>query len=364
MLVSKYYSIKRRLLFLQKSASLRLRRFFSTKEVKTVKLVAIARNESAYLLEWIFHHLYVGFSEIDIYYNRCSDNTADLAPLLKKLPVNLINADDIFDSASSTPQVDIYREAFNKSSCRDFHALMFLDIDEFWVPINFSNKISDICSQIGNFDTISFQWKNKLEREILYGPAIDKINEAESAKQLKTLYRSYLRPERMNPHNVLDDGLNQRYENGKKLETINEQRSQCVIDGEVKNAFILHRKERSEFEYIATLLRGRPVNTIATERTLTLKSNRHGFKSIYDSETLIFDGSSFENYRQYMDARLNEPSFKTFVKNAKLQVDVRYKLVLEEIYRAPSSDTALLKQLLTNVSLPEVRQAFERRPGD
>ena len=65
-----------------------------------------------------------------------------------------------------------------------------------------------------------------------------------------------------------------------------------------------------------------------------------------------------------MDARLNEPSFKTFVKNAKLQVDVRYKLVLEEIYRAPSSDKALLKQLLTNVSLPEVRQAFERRPGD
>ena len=42
-----------------------------------IKLVAIAKNEAAYLAEWIFHHLYLGVDEIEIHFNRCSDNTLD-----------------------------------------------------------------------------------------------------------------------------------------------------------------------------------------------------------------------------------------------------------------------------------------------
>lgn len=43
-----------------------------------VKLVAIAKDEAAYLPDWIFHHLYFGFDSIDIYVNNTTDNTYDL----------------------------------------------------------------------------------------------------------------------------------------------------------------------------------------------------------------------------------------------------------------------------------------------
>ena len=50
-----------------------------------VKLVAIAKDEGAYLVDWIFHHLYFGFYAIDIYVNRTSDNTFEIADKLKSL---------------------------------------------------------------------------------------------------------------------------------------------------------------------------------------------------------------------------------------------------------------------------------------
>lgn len=47
-----------------------------------IKLVAIAKDEAAYLPEWIFHHLYFGFDQIDIYVNNTSDNTFALGEQL------------------------------------------------------------------------------------------------------------------------------------------------------------------------------------------------------------------------------------------------------------------------------------------
>lgn len=43
-----------------------------------VKLVAVAKDESAYLAEWCAHHLYFGFDEITVYLNRTTDNSCDV----------------------------------------------------------------------------------------------------------------------------------------------------------------------------------------------------------------------------------------------------------------------------------------------
>jgi len=360
LLVSSYYKVKRQLLQFSRLIEFEVNRTLAPKKLKTVKLIAVAKNESAYLLEWIFHHLYMGFTEIDIYYNGCSDNTLDLIPLLNEFPVNLINADATFNSPTISPQVDIYRRCFRLRENRKFDALMFLDIDEFWVPTNFEDKIIDVCNRIGKFETISFQWKNKLERDTPYAPALEKSINVEAAKQIKTLYRSYLKPIRMNPHNVIDNGLNQKYEDGQILRTINEQHSQCNICDSAKNAFILHRKDRSEFEYIAMLLRGRPINTNTDQGELTLKGNRHGFKLSYESKALTFDSGGFAQYRDYMDTILNSSAFNSFRKDAKLQVDMRYSLVLEIISKASEKDTVLLDKLLTNVTLPDVNHVYSK----
>ncbi|MDO6569271.1 glycosyltransferase family 2 protein [Alteromonas sp. 1_MG-2023] len=360
LLVSSYYKVRKQLLHFSRLIEFKVNRTLAPKKVKSVKLVAVAKNESAYLLEWIFHHLYMGFSEIDIYYNGCSDNTLDLIPLLKDFPVNFINADDTFDASTTTPQVDIYRQCFRLRENRKFDALMFLDIDEFWVPNNFEDKISDVCNRVGEFESVSFQWKNKLERNNPFAPALEKTINVEAAKQIKTLYRAYLKPTRMNPHNVLDNELNQKYEDGKTLETVNDQHSQCQLSDSSTNAFILHRKDRSEFEYIAMLLRGRPINTRASQEEFALKGNRHGFKLSYDSKTLTFNSAAFLHYRNYMETILNSSAFNSFQKDAKLQVDMRYSLVLEVISKASERDTVLLDKLLTNITLPDVNHVYPK----
>ena len=44
----------------------------------SVRLIAISKDEAAYLPEWIFHHLKVGFDEIQIYVNNTKNNSLDI----------------------------------------------------------------------------------------------------------------------------------------------------------------------------------------------------------------------------------------------------------------------------------------------
>ena len=41
--------------------------------------VCIAKDEAAYLHEWIFHHLHFGFDRIYVYLNRITDDSISIA---------------------------------------------------------------------------------------------------------------------------------------------------------------------------------------------------------------------------------------------------------------------------------------------
>src|SRR5690625_7519256 len=43
-----------------------------------IKLCAIAKDESAYLFNWVFHHLYFGFDEVEVWLNNITDNSEEL----------------------------------------------------------------------------------------------------------------------------------------------------------------------------------------------------------------------------------------------------------------------------------------------
>ena len=49
-----------------------------------IKLVAIAKNEAAYLPQWI-HHFLVGFNEIEIYINDTTDNSVAICEKIKRI---------------------------------------------------------------------------------------------------------------------------------------------------------------------------------------------------------------------------------------------------------------------------------------
>ena len=121
-----------------------------------VKLVAVAKDEAAYLPEWIFHHLHFGFDHIEVNVNFSSDNTnAVLEKISGKNPVSYQNCEyvlepdyDYNDSLinprylSRNPlQSRIYAKAYSESPSFDYVA--FFDVDEYWCPEDFSTNIKD-----------------------------------------------------------------------------------------------------------------------------------------------------------------------------------------------------------------------------
>lgn len=341
----------------KKAQRLLINRNITSRNVERIKLVAVAKNESMYLPEWIFHHLYFGFSEIEIYYNGCSDNTEELANLLEDLPVKFINSDEVFASGIPAPQVHIYKSSFTNIESVD--AVMFLDIDEFWVPIDLKRTIAQVCSLIGKFDTLSFKWFNKLEKDNLLTPALQQTISVESARQIKTLYKKYTRPQQMNPHNTLDNGLLQKFENAEYLKCINDQNSQVDCIEMPKNAYILHRKNRSQYEYVAMLLRGRPLGKLKEEH-LRLKSNRAGFYFVSNPHTFSFQTVAFEDYRSYMEKHLKDERFRDYFKKAREYLDFRYSEVIKIVSDNYSTNKRDLSKLLTGITLPDITEILER----
>ena len=322
------------------------------KQVEKVKLAAIAKNEAAYLCEWIFHHLYFGFDRIEIHYNGCTDNTQELAPLMREYPVSFVCADSIFGQSSGSPQIAVYQKVLRKSRQEGYDAVLFLDIDEFWTPVDLTSSIKEIIDGISFFDTLSFQWKNKQEQQEMFAPAMQQQISVQHAPQIKTLYKTYLKPKEMNAHCMLDNGLVHRFENGQVTQFINEQKSRVSISHYPSNAFILHRKERSEREYIASLIRGRPIKT--NNENVILKDNRRGFPSDIKASTYCFPSPSFKNYREFL---LSKQSIEmdAFQKLAQDNVSKAYQSVFKLIEIPTLEQKRLFKKLLHGVNDENVR---------
>ena len=92
-----------------------------------VKLAAIARDEAAYLPEWIFHHLEFGFDEIEIYINNTTDNSlAVLANIKRNHPVVVTDANALFKQSTKNFQGQAYQALTKKAIADGFTHLMFL----------------------------------------------------------------------------------------------------------------------------------------------------------------------------------------------------------------------------------------------
>ncbi|GMA79670.1 hypothetical protein GCM10025880_60870 [Methylorubrum aminovorans] len=59
------------------------------KKPDAVTLVAIARNEGTYLVEWLAHHLAIGFDRIVVYDNESQDDTRALFKALSPRDLRL-----------------------------------------------------------------------------------------------------------------------------------------------------------------------------------------------------------------------------------------------------------------------------------
>lgn len=119
-----------------------------------VTLVACAKNEGPYLLEWIAYHRRLGFKEIVVYDNGSTDGSARLLAGLAALGVITFRRQP--DRPRRGPQFYAYTDAVR---CCRTEWVMFLDLDEYLVL----ERVSTLPELLRRFDDevsqVGFNWR-------------------------------------------------------------------------------------------------------------------------------------------------------------------------------------------------------------
>tara|TARA_Y100000588_G_scaffold394892_1_gene518117 strand:- start:2478 stop:3671 length:1194 start_codon:yes stop_codon:yes gene_type:complete len=324
-----------------------------------VKLVAIAKDEAAYLPDWIFHHLHFGFDSIDVYVNNTTDNTWELAKLLEhEHRVSFIDADCFFQTDVRRPQEEAYQDAYLRYVDSEFTHLMFLDIDEFWTPKNFEDSIHDCLRHI-NSDVISFEWVLRQSESISFSEPFETKVDANKSLHVKSIFSLESYVENINVHNVyapsstfkLADGSVFTFQGRNNAEIPKSKGS-----AELKDYFILHRMFRSQMEYVSLLGRGRPSNEHSLKSRF--KNNRAGYCVFNNNVTFIPNKSALSNYMCLRQAFYNDHVPQHYIDDAQQFVKNRFHQVNRMIKKSPSYEVQALDKVLKNVTLEETVSAL------
>jgi hypothetical protein len=106
-------------------------------------VVAIMKNEGAYLKEWIEYHRMAGVEKFYLYDNESTDNTKEiLEPYIREGIVDYV----YFPGTGMGNQVRSYADAVRRVR-NSVKWLAVIDIDEFIVPVE-KNKIIDVINDL------------------------------------------------------------------------------------------------------------------------------------------------------------------------------------------------------------------------
>jgi hypothetical protein len=265
---------------------------------------AVIKDESAYIHEWVFHHLYFGFDHIYIAVNRTTDSTIEILekiqtkyPQVKYFITDWIDMDS--DHSGQNPSMQRLSYSYLTHRCRinneNITHILPIDADEFWFPIDFKTKVNDFINTAPNFDLMSFHWACQDDDDMSF--SLPFANQMVLYNQhVKSLISHTLIPHiekftlhvpNVNLENITHlDGIFEVFKSGK-----NRQISNADFNRQQK-AYILHRMIRSDTEYLALLQRRRPSST------LRIKDNRRGINKHNSTEKLDLGESQLYEYHK------------------------------------------------------------------
>lgn len=343
--------------------------FFTTKRLSSevsspkdvrVKLVAIAKDEAAYLTQWIHHHIYFGFDDIEIYINRTTDNSSDvLDDICASYPNVSWDSADWVDMCPEDAKKQIQFVVYNKvwhevRKEQAFTHIIFLDIDEYWLPLDFQTTIKEFLQSRNTDDVISFEWMND-EGNLPKLSQLPSIVSGNLSPLVKTVYPINVPVKELRHHVPLFSGsVNHVLADGQAFKP-RPTLIQAVAPElqSLKDAFIYHRAHRSAEEYVSLLLRGRPGDLFP------YKSNRYGLpqKDKMFRDVKLPDSLYSRYIKSYKDfeSRVNYVEHK---QEAEGFVEQRLKLSLENLEKHVKANYPLMMQIFRGVKLPEVTNVF------
>ncbi|WP_196137743.1 glycosyltransferase family 2 protein [Aliikangiella sp. G2MR2-5] len=320
-----------------------------------VKIVAIAKDEGAYIAEWVFHHLFIGVDAIDVYINRTTDNSFEVMDRInKEYPqVNCYSADwtdYCHPQVGKHLQYVVYGKAFEENRLsKEFDYILFIDVDEFWFSKGLRKNIKEIIRAANKPIAMVFQWINEMGEE----PPFRKLGQTVKGflhRNVKTmLHRNAPVKKLMLHYSELDNGKVGVFCDNQQFES-EEKQSQLLKKelSKLRDVMIIHRNNRSEIEYVSLLSRGRPSDDIP------IKLNRHGYNVGKKLIRLELEADVFQRYRKERELFFKRLDIETIIKEGQLFVLKRAERCIDSIDKVLQNHPQETRRVFCNVNYKSV----------
>ena len=283
-----------------------------------VKLIAISKDEAAYIPQWVFHNLNFGFDGVEDRVNNTSDNSSEvLSKLQNSLGEDVIEvvwADEFFAECKRGDkyfQPEVYNKVYRREKeLRRYTHLMFLDLDEFWTPANFRDSVKDMVRKLPDSDVIASLWMFDMPdaRRLPFVRPFDKEAIYQKNPHVKSLVKVSDNIRSIAVHVALlkkgalhlSDGTTVEDDvDAKKVNWAYIGKSQFRERmSSLEEYSIIHHVYRSPVEYLSSLLRGR---SHANDDNV-FKINRIGYIPWQGKEAMVRFPIAAELIKKYDDA--------------------------------------------------------------
>jgi hypothetical protein len=254
-------------------------------------VIAVIKDQAAYVHEFIHHYLHFGFHKIVLLVNRTTDATVDIATQIShRYPQVICQSIDWIDALGLSGRIQSLGYAYGIWLLRqqaEVENVLLCDGDEFWFPSDFSSSISDFIQRYDAFDQLSFCWAKQISKEAAFRPPFENrsISLAPQIKSVLALDKP-IRAPRIHTHLFRGTSIHLGPD-GLPFNAEPERQERYAGDLGNHAAYVLHRMQRSETEYMALLAQGNPEGRgrnnveLSAEQTGTkaymVKANRAGY---------------------------------------------------------------------------------------
>lgn len=120
-------------------------------------LFSAQKDEGPFLLEWVAYHKAIGFSDIIIVSNDCTDGGDDLLDILSDAGELTHIKQQV--PAGVAPQKNAERLAREAGSFADGDWILWLDLDEFLIPSPPAEHVDDLIEAMGEAHALMIAWR-------------------------------------------------------------------------------------------------------------------------------------------------------------------------------------------------------------
>ena len=118
------------------------------------------KDEGPYVVEWVAHHLAIGFTELMVYTNDCSDGTDAILKRMEALDIGVHHRDNIIPEGMK-PHPSMLKSAVREDLVINSDWLLVLDADEFMSINHPSGTLDGLVSDLNALDAhaIVITWR-------------------------------------------------------------------------------------------------------------------------------------------------------------------------------------------------------------